>query len=522
MRAGRQACLAILVCLPAGFSARAGDAQQVVVIANANVTGSLEVANHYLQARGIPSNHLFVADLPARESMSRYVYESRLRDPLLAFLRERGLAEQVQRAEDTVRAHESGWTTVRASVRYLVSAYGVPLRIVDTKPLPVAKVANWVDGPGLRDSAAVDSELSLLLHAPYDIQGSVRNPLYAALRYDDLGDKTFEVLMACRLDGPDVATAKRLVDDAAWAEENGLCGRGYFDTMATSGGGYALGDQWIAEACERFRREGLECVLDRADPVWGAAFPMEDAAVYMGWYNEQAVGPFLRDGFRFSRGAIAYHLHSTSAKTLRSGEVYWAGPLLARGAAVTMGAVDEPYLGLTIDLDRFAGRLCSGSTVGESWYLSMQALSWQMTLVGDPLYRPFGRSLETLVAAPAGTDAELLQWAWLRRVNVLVREGRLEAAFEYAHAKLAGCDGLALRERLAELYALNGRMDAAAEQYEIVVDRALTAETAARAGAKYLALLRRHNRMERAAEVEGALRARWAGSASLGLLGAGN
>jgi uncharacterized protein (TIGR03790 family) len=499
--------------------ARAISPNQVVVLANTNVPGSLDVARHYMKARGIPAAHLVTMDLPARESISRYVYETRLRDPLLVFLRDRNLAEQVTRDEASVQDHESPWRTVRSSVRCLVSVYGMPLRIVDTRFAPIAKLANWVDGVNLRDSAAVDSELALLLHDPYDIQGSVRNPLYAAMHLEDLGDNAHAVLVACRLDGPDPETARRLVDDAIWSEKHGLAGRGYFDALGTLDRGYAQGDHWVIEACERFRREGFECTLDLVNPVWGPAYPLEQVAVYMGWYNEHAVGPFLRPDFAFARGAIAYHLHSSSAKTLRSTTLHWAGPLLARGAAVTMGAVDEPYLGLTIDLDRFADRLCSGATVGESWYLALPALSWQMTLIGDPLYRPFGRPLDALVSDPAQDHHAAREWAWLRRMNVLVREGRLEGALAYGRQKIEGQDSLLLREKLADLYALNGRFDEAFEQYGQVVEQAQTAETAVRAGARYLLLLRQRDQAAKARVVEESLLARWADSPCIALLG---
>ena len=241
--------------------------------------------------------------------------------------------------------------------------------------------------------------------------------------------------------------------------------------------------------------------------------------MYMGWYNEHAVGPFLRENFTFTRGAIAYHIHSGSAKTLRSTTTNWAGPLLARGAAVTMGAVDEPYLGLTIDLDRFTDRLCSGASVGESWYLSLPALSWQMTLIGDPLYRPFAKPLESLIADQAQGDRASLEWAWLRRMNQLVREGRLEAALAYGRQKLEAQDSLLLREKLGDLCALNDRFDEALEHYAHVVDKATSAETAVRAGDRYLTLLRQRDQADRAREVEAALRARWAGNPCITLLG---
>jgi hypothetical protein len=82
-------------------------------------------------------------------------------------------------------------------------------------------------------------------------------------------------------------------------------------------------------------------------------------------------------------------LHSYSANTLRSTTNNWCGPLIARGAAATLGNVYEPYLSLTANLDIFQDRLMSGLTLAESAYMSMRALSWMGVVIGDPLYRPY-------------------------------------------------------------------------------------------------------------------------------------
>ena len=55
-----------------------------------------------------------------------------------------------------------------------------------------------------------------------------------------------------------------------------------------------------------------------------------------------------------------------------------------------MGSVYEPYLSGTPDIGVFTARwLLSNFTFGEAAYAAQQALSWQTTVVGDPLYRPF-------------------------------------------------------------------------------------------------------------------------------------
>ena len=116
---------------------------------------------------------------------------------------------------------------------------------------------------------------------------------------------------------------------------------------------------------------------------------MRQAAIYYGWYTETVTGPFQRPNFHFARGAVAVHIHSFSGGTVRNPQYNWVAPLLAAGAAATMGNVYEPYLTLTPHLDIFHDRLAAGFTFGEAAYMCQRVLSWMTTCVGDPLYRPF-------------------------------------------------------------------------------------------------------------------------------------
>lgn len=116
---------------------------------------------------------------------------------------------------------------------------------------------------------------------------------------------------------------------------------------------------------------------------------MRHAALYYGWYAHNVCGPFLQPDFHFQPGAIAVHIYSYSADSLRTPNKFWCAPLLVRGAAATLGNVYEPYLVLTPHLNIFQQRLGEGFTFAESAYMSLKAISWMTTVVGDPLYRPY-------------------------------------------------------------------------------------------------------------------------------------
>jgi hypothetical protein len=133
----------------------------------------------------------------------------------------------------------------------------------------------------------------------------------------------------------------------------------------------------------------MPVVFDDSPAVFPDAFPMSDCALYYGWYAPGVVGPFTQFDFKFLPGAVAVHIHSFSANTLRDANANWVAPLLTKGAAATLGNVYEPYLQLTTHLDIFNDRLLHGFTFAESAYMGTPALSWMTVMVGDPLYRPF-------------------------------------------------------------------------------------------------------------------------------------
>ena len=345
--------------------------------------------------------------------------------------------------------------------------YGVPLRIdkdPNFKEVGLEKLR-----PELRrDEAAVDSELALLplIEENLPLAGPMHNPLYAttnaALLYPTNG-----LLLVTRLDGPSPDIARGLVDKALQAEADGLWGRAYFDLRNITDPAYKLGDDWIRGAAEICRRLGFETVVDENPGTFPAGFPMSQIAMYMGWYDGNVSGPFTQPTVEFMPGAFAYHLHSYSAATLRSTTQHWVGPLLAKGATITMGCVAEPYLSGTPDLAVFTARLIfSGFTFGEAAYAAQSVLSWQTTVVGDPLYRPFGKTPELLYQDLAAQHSKLVEWSYLRLLNVNQVVGKplaelaalLDQLEETKHSAV-------LSEKLADLYAAQGKPSSAVLTY---------------------------------------------------------
>jgi tetratricopeptide (TPR) repeat protein len=275
------------------------------------------------------------------------------------------------------------------------------------------------------------------------------------------------VLMVTRLDGPTPAIARGLVDKALQAEADGLWGRAYFDLRNITDPAYKLGDNWIRSAADVCRHMGFEVVVDENPGTFPAAFPMSQIAWYLGWYDAHVSGPFRQPVVEFMPGAFAYHLHSYSASTLRSTNQFWVGPLLAKGATITMGCVFEPYLSGTPDVGTFTARLIFyGLTFGEAAYASQTVLSWQTTVVGDPLYRPFGRNQDLLHRELVARGSKLVEWSWLRMVDVNLAAGKpmveLVALLEQLETTRLSA---VLSEKLADLYAAQGKPSSAVHEY---------------------------------------------------------
>ncbi len=507
-RAGLFLCCAVLI---AGGPGRADNVKMdaVIVLANENVPDSLALADYYMEKREIPAENLVRFDLPETETISRSTYEEKLRDPLLEFLRQGDFIEQQRREAKNVGEHESPWLTQESRVGYAVCLYGMPLRIADLKPALARKIATKFGQAGRSNTAALDSELAALLTPPQGIDGPIRNPLYATLTRAEGGHHGRFVILAARLDAPTPAQVRDMIDDALYGERYGLLGKAFFDVRGIRDQAYIAGDYWIQKAYHRMEQEGFDCVMEQTNALFASSYPMAEAAYYMGWYTEHAKGPFMQEGFSFQPGALAYHIHSSSASTIRSTDRQWVGPLIDRGAAATMGAVHEPYLRMTVNIDIFTDRLCSGYTFGESAYMALPSLSWQMTVVGDPLYKPFKYSLETQIEHLEKDRIIHRDWAYNRRVNQLVRQGRFNIALDYCRQKIEQTRSPVLREKLADLYAMNNLFEEAFVQYEAILAQTDSDRTGIRVGARWLLILRMLNRTEEAEELEARLRARW-------------
>ena len=454
--------LAFLTAWLAGPGAQAANpGDEVVVVYNKRMPGSKSVADHYAERRQVPANQVFGVDASTEETVSRPIYQREVHEVLARAFEKKGFWKLGDIRLPATNGHPARVVrgVVESKVRYLVLCCGMPLHIAEDTNI-VESGTEKLRPELCRSEAAVDSELALL---PWPQQlvhyfGPVANMFYtttnaAAIR------PTNGLLMVTRLDGPTVEIARSLVDKAMQAEADGLWGRAYFDLRGIRDGGYALGDKWIGTAAEVAALGGFETIVDTNAAVFPVAFPMSQIALYVGWYTERVSGPLALNVVEFMPGAFAYHLHSYSAHTLRSKVAAWTGPLLAKGATATMGSVAEPYLAGTPDVGTFMSRwILSGFTFGEAAYACQGSLSWMTTVVGDPLYRPFGRDLRAQHEDLIGRKSKHLEWSYLRLVNLNLNRGfSLAQGAEFLDRLPETKHSSVLLEKLGDLYLAQGK-----------------------------------------------------------------
>ncbi|HWF20199.1 MAG TPA: TIGR03790 family protein [Verrucomicrobiae bacterium] len=451
----------------------AGRGDEVFVVYNSRVPESKGVAEHYATVRQVPSRQVMGLDLPVCESISRADFREHLQKPLAKALESKGLirydAAIIPATNGEPRRVER--RIVEAKIRYVLLCFGVPLIIAKDRDLHEPE-ASKLRVELQRNEAAVDNELACLAVLDHMLLAGPReNPLFGSTNAYWF-NPTNGIFMVTRLDGPTADIARSLVDKAMEAETNGLWGRGYFDMRGLTNGPFKAGDDWIRTAYEVCRLLGFDTVVDTNGGTFPAAFPLSQVAFYAGWYDEHVSGPFARPTVEFMPGAFAYHLHSFSAATLRSTKHQWAGPLLDRGVTATMGCVDEPYLGGTPNIGIFYARFINnGFSYGEAAYACQNYLSWQTTVVGDPLYRPFGRSPAELAEDLQRRHDKNLEWAYVRLANLKLLQGApLERIIEALENADMTKGSAVLQEKLADLYHTQGKPESSVHALQEVLN----------------------------------------------------
>ncbi len=394
-------------------------ADHLLVVYNSNDPDSKGLADYYAAQRNIPAERVLAIASPITEEITRAQFDDTIRSPIASYLVQKDwMARQPARVRVGNRYLDLLVAT-RNDIWAIVLMRGVPLKIA---PDPDDQDA-MEETPELQtNAAAVDNELALL-----PIFGLPRGGYVPNIFFDDKfagikrvgSELARNMVLVTRLDGPHPADVRRMIDDTIYAEKNRLAGLAVVDTRGLTDikDGYTTGDNWLRSSRDMLFHDGWDIKFDDKPDVLPATDPCNQVALYLGWYHDGAMGPWVTPPNRFVRGAIAYHLHSFSAATVRSETAGWVGPLIAHGADATMGMVYEPYLALTPHEDIFTRRILQGDYFAEAAYASERALSWMLTVVGDPLYRPFRQPLELALMHPGMPHTPHDDWLLVQKVQ---------------------------------------------------------------------------------------------------------
>lgn len=423
---------------------------RVAVLANQDDPASMDLARHYLKKRGLPAASLVALPMTLTEQISWEEFTRTIWNPLiLEAIRRDWLLASARDEVDAVGRLRI--TSVGHRLDALVICRGVPLRIAHDPALYDAKSNPLTANAALRtNGGAVDSELALLAMGNHPIAAIIPNPLYQQQSPSSVS--LDQVIPVGRLDGPSLDDAKGLVDRAMLAERRGIAGRAYLDI----GGPHRRGDDWLEACLPVLEALHFETEVDREKATLSASSRFDAPVLYFGWYTGNMNGPFAAPDFRFPVGAIALHIHSFSATTMRSPTSGWSGPLVAKGVTATFGNVAEPYLEFTHQPHLFLQALARGEPIGRAALFSLNSLSWQAILIGDPLYRPFTVSPEEMWQNRTKLDADTQTYARIRRMRQFAADGFGPEAVALGVAGMARQPSLALALTLAEMHERAG------------------------------------------------------------------
>lgn len=397
--------LALLLLSPVGLAL---EPDEILIISNGNHSESVAIARYYCSRRGVPTDNILTLPLGTELSytITRTNYEQQMAEPIRERLLSLGTGGQI---------------------KCLLTTYGVPIKVEGRGPLEgqeekltqlqklaeqeknkIERLNNNVPGKsakqkekanrklkqleseinhitGKETGASVDSELSMVLSSNYELYRWQPN----ILKNNTLG-LSFNTLMVCRLDGPDERIAKKLIDKAITAEKTGLKGIAYIDSrgIADDRNLYSTGyyDRSLRQlAALTSLRTELTVKEERTEELF-AAGACPRTAIYCGWYSLKK----YIDAFDFVDGAIGYHISSWEAVDLRDpNSSQWCPAMLKDGITATLGAVAEPYLHSFPEPRAFFSELFNGRCLVEAYYHTKPFNSWQLVLIGDPLYIPF-------------------------------------------------------------------------------------------------------------------------------------
>ncbi len=417
------ACFALMLCA----AVQAIEPNEILVVVNADIESSVELGRYYCQQRNVSGENILALPLDSElsDTISREEYEKNLArpirerlnsnefgQPIKCLLTTYGIPyrvgprsqlkdqqEQLKQLELSARRYEKDLEDAQKGL--MTADDKTSEKLQRRTKLQLTRVKGEIDRIlGKETDASVDSELSMVLFSSYELHRWQSNQLNKNSGYPE---ELALTIMVCRLDGPTPQIARGLVDKALAAEKTGLKGIAYIDSrgIADDKQPYSIGhfDQELRDLAVLLRlRTNFEVKEQRTRELF-ASGSCPQTAIYCGWYSLKK----YVDAFDFVDGAIGFHIASLEAVDLRdSDSSQWCPSMLNDGITATLGAVAEPYLNSFPNPAYFFAELLDGKSLVEAFWRTQPFCSWQLVLIGDPLYTPFGKPARRMAGKSAG------------------------------------------------------------------------------------------------------------------------
>ncbi|MFO0650065.1 MAG: TIGR03790 family protein [Polyangiales bacterium] len=380
----------------------------VAVVSNANVPGSVTLANRYAEGRAVPMRQRCALDLPTGDTITLAEYRARLSAPLRRCLDEGG---------------------VDARIEAVVLTRGVPLRVsipavggAQTASLAAVLMvdrARLADGTAFVDTAvpgvARTCSGSACLAARW-VNPFTEGPFAPGWTAERAGVR-WDMRLVTMLNGRSDDEAARLIQSALDAD---AAGRVPGTWMLMNGADPARGalDAEYDTVAAALRDLGQ---TDVARVPFNTALTGRTLAAFV--TGTASLGVTI-EGNRFSPGAIVDNLTSLGAvpqnfTTMGEAQVSisrWA----AHGVAGAHGAVDEP-LNNCFPHRRFLTEYAEGATLAEAFLRNMPFVYWRNLVLGDPMTAPWAK--RPRVTARGATEGEAIEHPRAIEFHVEAPEG---------------------------------------------------------------------------------------------------
>ena len=394
----------LLCCATAG----ALEPGEILVIVNGDIEQSVQLGQYYCQRRNVPEKNILSLSLGRQvaDSVSREDYDAKIAEPV----RQRLAKEEPGKPckcllmtygtpykvgpRSQLKDMQEQLTQLKADVNQNEIKLAVTVAPNEQNRIKrdIAVAQNEINRiSGKETDAGVDSELSMVRSGSYELYRWQPNQLY---RFSHYPANLVTTIMVSRLDGPTPQIARGLIDKAISAERTGLHGVVYIDSRGIPDdkqpGSFGNFDQQVRDTAMLFRfLTKLEVKEERTEKLFEPN-SCPRTAIYCGWYSLKK----YVDSFDFIDGAIGYHIASFEAADIRdANSTEWCPAMLMHGVTATLGAVAEPYLHTFPKPNDFFLELLHGKCLVEAFYLTEPFCSWQLILIGDPLYTPFKSAL---------------------------------------------------------------------------------------------------------------------------------